>query len=1168
MISTTSSLRLVGVVAGVAVALALMGAVAVAPAQAAGLTQTQIQSIVSLLASFGADQATINNVTAALNGQATSGTGSSGGSTSGACPALSRDLQVGSSGADVKALQVYLNASGYTVAASGAGSMGNETMTFGPATKAAVVKLQTAWAISPAAGYVGPKTRAAIATHCASGSTGGTTGGTTTGGAVTVSAGAQPVNSLAPQGASRVPFTTFMVSNNSAAPVTVNSVTIQRVGLGIDSNFSGIVLLDQNGLQTGTAKTLNSNHQANLDGFTLAAGASQTFTVAGNISSVSNVSGQVVGLQVVAINTGATVSGSLPINGASQTINTTLTLGSLSTSTSSYDPGTSQNKNIGDTGVRFTGIRFTAGSAEDLKLYNIRWRQTGTAASSDISNVMTVVNGTSYPAIVDSTGKYYSTVFPGGLMIPKGNSVDVYIQGDVTGSNSATRTVIFNIDRNTDIYLVGQTYGYGVTDKGCTNGTAQCTNQPWLTGQTTTIQAGTASVIQNATSVASANIPVNVNNVVLGGFQTNFTGEPVSVSGLTFTVSTSSANYGVLTSVSIVNQNGVVVAGPVDQSSGSTALTFTDTVTFPVGLQTYTLKGKVTSNAINGSTISLSTTANSTNWTNPTGQVTGNTISLPGSSVTMNTQTVKGATLTVSASPNPVAQSIVAGNSVQLANIQLDASQSGEDVRLNSIPLYFLMGTLTASSFNTCQLWSGSTALNTGSRVVNSSNVTADSGTIGSITGGPTTFTFDNSLVVPKGTITTLALACNITSGSSGTVQVGVSAAAAAGAPSVLGVASGNSVTTSNGLTVNATAGGIQTVSGTGGSVTVAVDSSSPSRALVASGSTGVTLGVVKLRPSSENVNLTKVGLSLAGGNTKSTGAGGSTNSGVNDVTQVYLYQGTTLVGTALFTGTNTTATSTLNNPLALTKDVDTLLTIKADMATIGVSGAGGIGDVVNVGPLNAEGVGASSGTTIKVNATGSTNGVELFKSYPTVAFVSNATNPNGTNVVVKKFTVTASSAGSISLYQMKATIATSSASITSVKLYAYTDAGYSQGVANQTSGTGQVGSTCSPDPSGNCTFTISSTNTIVIPSGTTYYFAILGTVAPASTANNWTISPTLNGDSATTTAASAGYNANQASSVSTSNFVWSDNATSTAATTDIDWFNGYQVTGLPSTGI
>src|SRR3989344_6079340 len=97
MTITKSSTRLAALVAGVAVALALMGAVAVAPAQAAGLSASQVQAIVSLLASFGADSATIANVTAALSGQATPGTGSG---SAGACPALSRSLYQGVSGAD------------------------------------------------------------------------------------------------------------------------------------------------------------------------------------------------------------------------------------------------------------------------------------------------------------------------------------------------------------------------------------------------------------------------------------------------------------------------------------------------------------------------------------------------------------------------------------------------------------------------------------------------------------------------------------------------------------------------------------------------------------------------------------------------------------------------------------------------------------------------------------------------------------------------------------------------------------------------------------------------------------------------------------------------------------------------------------------------------------
>ena len=82
------------------------------PAAAAGLTASQIQSILSLLQSFGADSATISNVNAALNGQATTGTTTGGTTTTtgGSCSAtFTSSLKLGSSSSQVLALQKFLN---------------------------------------------------------------------------------------------------------------------------------------------------------------------------------------------------------------------------------------------------------------------------------------------------------------------------------------------------------------------------------------------------------------------------------------------------------------------------------------------------------------------------------------------------------------------------------------------------------------------------------------------------------------------------------------------------------------------------------------------------------------------------------------------------------------------------------------------------------------------------------------------------------------------------------------------------------------------------------------------------------------------------------------------------------------------------------------------------
>lgn len=72
------------------------------------------------------------------------------------------DLEFGDRGEGVRLLQQYLNARGFTVAQTGAGSPGNETAFFGPATRNALARFQEANGITPAVGYYGPITRATI----------------------------------------------------------------------------------------------------------------------------------------------------------------------------------------------------------------------------------------------------------------------------------------------------------------------------------------------------------------------------------------------------------------------------------------------------------------------------------------------------------------------------------------------------------------------------------------------------------------------------------------------------------------------------------------------------------------------------------------------------------------------------------------------------------------------------------------------------------------------------------------------------------------------------------------------------------------------------------------------------------------------------------------------
>jgi peptidoglycan hydrolase-like protein with peptidoglycan-binding domain len=78
-------------------------------------------------------------------------------------PQITRDLQLGSIGSDVKGLQQFLNNNGYTISSSGVGSPGKETTYFGALTKAALANFQAANGIT-ATGYFGSKTRSFLST--------------------------------------------------------------------------------------------------------------------------------------------------------------------------------------------------------------------------------------------------------------------------------------------------------------------------------------------------------------------------------------------------------------------------------------------------------------------------------------------------------------------------------------------------------------------------------------------------------------------------------------------------------------------------------------------------------------------------------------------------------------------------------------------------------------------------------------------------------------------------------------------------------------------------------------------------------------------------------------------------------------------------------------------
>jgi hypothetical protein len=1001
--------------------------------------------------------------------------------------------------------------------------------------------------------------------------------------------------------------------------------------------------LDENGIRIGTAKTLNSNHQAVLnDSFVVKAGTTKSITIAGDSDNNQDAyAGQVAALSLVAVDAGsATVSGTLPITGSVQTVNATLAIGSVTLTRGIRDPGVAGSKEVGVAAYIFSGLRLTAGSNEEVSFKSIRWNQSGSAAAGDLANIKTYIDGdaTAYDVVASSDGKYYTTTFATPIKIGKGEYKEVYVKGDIVSGSG--RTVDFDLYRYSDIQVLGLTFGYDIlpsaTDSGDSatddDGTLQEAN-PNYDGYEVAIGNGSITVTK-ATSVAAQNVAENVSGQVLGGFEVEVKGEDITVGKMLFDLGVVEANETLgtddVTSISLYDASGNVVAGPVDGVAGGVnAISFTDTVTFKVGKFVYTLKGKVGTDFSTNDTIAASTTP-STDWTSVRGSVTANTITPSSAVVTMSTMTVKSAALSVSVSPTPAAQNVVAGvQGYTFANYIFDASSSGEDIRVTSFLPTWGGANNKADELTNCQLFDGTTALNTGSNAINPLDSVQSATEV--------TFTLDNGWVIPKGTAKTVALKCNILAGSSGSPHWDL----VSDVDHVIssGITSGQTFSE----TVTAGTGKTMTIQ-SAGTLTVATDDTSPSLKWVQAGATDQTLGVFKVTSAYEDVKLVSMGLQLA----TSTNANDSMASNTpSDVSKVSLWVGSKKVGEA--SGFNSTdyATTTFSTAYGATeadytvaKDASLLITVKADIGVIGTNTSAYPGHLIVVNydgssaddeanpGLKAQGM--SSGTSVYGTATDkTTNGARIAKAIPTVEKVAmSGTLANEWNTLYR-FKITAPTAvDGISLYKFTFDVATSTGGgqeavgdvlssslyrIGEFKVFCYDQPNFTVGSCGSFDNSGllNVGGLAFGDFSDSAAVgsaepsevdiyfnpadsSLGSTKAaITIPSGATRYFELQGNVTGSGTTtagisvttkmlgdatfaslNNaingvdtggTTNDLTVLGDNWVTGAYIFATSAANVDAWDDDDFIWSGNSKAVSAITTHDWFNGFLVPGMPT---
>ncbi len=938
-----------------------------------------------------------------------------------------RDLTVGSKGADVSALQSLLIAQGDLKISAPTGY-------FGPLTQAALAKFQAANGIKPSAGFFGPITRAFIAsmstgTTGTTGSTGstGSTGTSTsttstsvpaTGLSVSLAsdnpAAGSLVSSVQGSGggsAARIPVLAFNLTASNSGAVTVSQLVFQKTGVVSDAAINNAYLV-QNGQVVAQYASL-SNGVLTFSGLNLSipAGQTQEYQLAIGLSSGSTSAGNTVSFSMPSAsnvtafgpsNTAVTATGAFPLNGNMFTV-TTVSNPPLATLTiNSGSIGTQVT--AGTQGNIVGAWTFDAG-INPVYLQNINFHVIGSANDANLQNVKLMVNGTQFGQTLSAVPANGMADFSGNVKLNTGNN-NVQVVADIMGSPNMSFQ--FEVLNSYDVLAVDSQYNVPISVIN-TGGS----------GTSVSIQAGQITMSQDSTT-PTGNIAKGMSNVTLAKYDLYAAGEPVKVQWLDFNILMNG-----ITTLNVPLSNEIQSVSLTDDAGNQIGTS----ITTPPSSMTCTpangptssgmTSGNVTSANVvyadcfgsSGSPINYIVPANTTRVLSlkaniqPTatfasiqGNLSGDTGNLQGqiSSKTSNTGSVSGVLLTLVSSNLTAAQNnalgsqnVSAGTSnLKIGSYSLSAS-SAEGVNVNTVSVQ-----LTPASTS----WIGNqTAFQNLKLMVNGTQFGT---TQGSLNPG-STYVFSGSPInIPAGGTVNVDVYADTLSNATGTYTNATALTGYTGT----GQVAYDSVTFSGSI-----AG--QSISFSGQpSISVAADSSNPPAGLIAQNTTGNTLAVFRFTETSnvENVKVTQLNIL------------DQVSSSSPDFSNLQLYNGSTLLGTAnaptLVTGSTSTWTyvfSSFGNPLIVPQGNSVSLTLKGDAGSYtGGSIVDGSTATFSVATSSITALGATSNKTATVGGSASGNTMTVLRSIETVAGTPVTTLPPASFQQLGSVTFTSNAAG------------------------------------------------------------------------------------------------------------------------------------------------------------
>ncbi|MFA5651801.1 MAG: peptidoglycan-binding domain-containing protein [Candidatus Paceibacterota bacterium] len=1098
--------QLIGVFAVIALTLSLVGA------SASAFTASDIAVLKAI---FGSSLTAAQNAALDALASPVASTVSSSGYT------FTRNLTLGSTGADVKALQQFLNANGAVVSTSGAGSIGSESTYFGTKTKVALAKYQAANGIAPAVGYFGSITRARISSVGGTAVVGGTTVIPTGTGLVFSLAPTSPSTGAIVAGQSIADLVEYTFENQTAAPVVVTNVTLQRGGVSNDSALTNIYLYNGVNRLTDSASIssgkITFNAPAGL--FTVPAMSKMTVAVKADIVSGTAYNGQTIIITLTNVSASVPVAGSLPLSGASQTISSA-TLSTVVVSSSSpaanaaLDPQTDY--------VMWQGTVKVGNNDAWMKAFSLR--QVGSVSVGDLGNFRLYVDGIQVGATLlsydASTGYLTFDLSASPVKLATGNRT-VKLIGDVIGGS--LKTFSFSLRQASDINIVDSQLNVNVLATAETPG-AVAISFPLTSGEQK-VSTGSLTVTKVPSS-PSGNVTLASSNVSLGLFQLKAYGEPVKVESLKVSYDGVNANFGGGLRNGALYANGAQI-GSLATIGSTTVTTFnlgSSLVVYPGTPVIVDVRADIVANSgtaiANGDAFTVSLIAGSSNATL---QKSLGTANVPSSNVGANQITVAQGTLALTKVTGYANQSaIVPQTAMKIGSYSMTAGNT-EGLNINTITVS-LLGTGASSTATTTQITDLYFTYNDG---ISAEKVSVNKQTV---VNGDNDFQVNYVLPVNKtATINVYAtLANTLLSTDAISTKVKISSQTSGSAQIVTAPASGY------------VQGQLITV--TTGQLYLAINSTQASTSVVAVPDRLVKAGSYKFTASADAYTVTQlVGYVPAGS--------------VGNVNRVVYKIGTqTLndVGTGI-DGVSGIATTTGLNIAVPANGTAVVVDAWLNLSAIGTpGGATSSSDIT----FTLDGYTKMSSTGVKTDMpSGQAKAGFIqyaYKTLPVVNLVSIPGTLSNTEIIISKFNIAADTAGSINWSKIVVNVTKTSATTLNSLKFQDSSGSTIPGTISSSSDIGNAGT------SGTITFV--PTDPEIIGAGESRTYQVLATVGGATT------------NSVVNTSIAAGSTVGhiQSSIESTAagdgaTFVWSDLSYSNHGVATPDWNNETLIKNIPT---